>query len=88
VNPAHPAQRVAHRVWSDQEVARSEPTNYRIARPYEVDGETPKLRILTGVQAVAARLIETLAALPDAVTADSLRLDPGVFEVELGTNLP
>ena len=65
--------------------ARTE--NQRIARVYKVDGETPKLRILTGVQAVAARIVESLDVLPDGVTADSLQIDPGVFEVELETPL-
>ncbi len=66
----------------------AETENYRIARLYKLDDETPKLRILTGVQAVAVRLIEKLGALPDGVAADSLQIDPGVFEVELETNLP
>ena len=65
--------------------ARTE--NYRIARLYNIDGETPKLRILTGVQTVVSRIIERLDTLPDGVTADSLRLDPGLFEVELEAKL-
>jgi hypothetical protein len=62
--------------------------NYRIARLYNLDGTTPRLRILTGVQPVAARLVERLGSLPDGVTADSLQLDPGLFEVELEAKLP
>lgn len=65
--------------------ARTE--NYRIARLYDVAGEAPKLRILTGVQAVAARIIEKLNALPDGTSAESLRLEPGVFETELTATL-
>ncbi|WPB77119.1 hypothetical protein KYC5002_50095 [Archangium violaceum] len=61
--------------------------NCRIARLYDIESETPKLRILTGTQAIAERLIETLNALPDRVTADSLQLDPGLFAVELQVKL-
>ncbi|REG30864.1 hypothetical protein ATI61_106334 [Archangium gephyra] len=61
--------------------------NCRIARLYDIESATPKLRILTGIRAIAERLIETLNALPDRVTADSLQLDPGLFAVELQANL-
>jgi hypothetical protein len=61
--------------------ARTE--SYRIARLYDVGGETPRLRILTGVQAVASRIMGKLNALPDGVSAASLRLDPNLFEAEL-----
>ena len=53
---------------------------YRIARVYKLDGETPKLGLLTGVQAVAARILERLEALPEGVTVDSLG---ELFDVEL-----
>jgi hypothetical protein len=65
--------------------ARTE--SYRIARLYNLDGTTPKLRILTGVQTVAARIVGDLGALPYGVTADSLQLDPGLFEVEFEAKL-
>lgn len=61
--------------------------NCRIARLYDIESATPKLRILTGIHAIAERLIETLNALPDRVTADSLQLDPGLFAVELQAKL-
>ncbi|MCY1074245.1 DUF3883 domain-containing protein [Archangium lansingense] len=66
----------------------AETGSYRIARLYKIDGETPKLRILSGVQPVAARILERLEALPEGVTVVSLQLDPGLFEVELRTTLP
>lgn len=56
--------------------------NYRIARLYEIDGEAPKLRILTGIQSVAARILEGLSALPAGVSADSVQLKPELFSVE------
>ena len=62
--------------------------NCRVARLYDMDSATPKLRILTGIQVIATQLIGALNALPDGVTVDSLRLDPGLFEVELQAKLP
>lgn len=61
--------------------------NCRVARLYDIESATPKLRILTGIQEIAAQLIGTLNALPDRVTADSLQLDPGLFAVELQAKL-
>ncbi|MFY0583838.1 hypothetical protein ACN28S_64595 [Cystobacter fuscus] len=58
-------------------------TNYRIARLYDIAGSKPKLRILTGVQAVAAQVVTGLNSLPSGVSADSVQINPGVFEVEL-----
>ncbi|MFE8604062.1 hypothetical protein [Archangium violaceum] len=57
--------------------------NCRIARLYDIESATPKLRMLTDIHAIARQLIETLNALPDRVTANSLQLDPGLFAVEL-----
>lgn len=65
----------------------AETEGYRIARLYKLDGETPKLRMLTGVQAVAARILGRLESLPEGVTVDSLQIDPRLFEVELRTRL-
>lgn len=62
--------------------------NCRVARLYDIESATPKLRILTGIQAIAAQLLGTLNALPDRVRADSLQVDPGLFEVELQAKLP
>ncbi|MFY0525971.1 hypothetical protein ACN28I_23435 [Archangium gephyra] len=64
-----------------------ETEGYRIARLYKLDAETPKLRMLTGVQAVAARILEQLEALPEGVMVDSLQLEPGLFDAELSTEL-
>jgi hypothetical protein len=64
-----------------------ETENYRIARLYDVAGEAPKLRILTGVQAVATRIIGKLSALPGGASAESLRIEPSSFEAELTTTL-
>lgn len=56
---------------------------YRIARLYELDGQAPKLRILTGVQSFAARLIESLSALPAGVAIDSVQFKPEMLSPEL-----
>ncbi|HYO64588.1 MAG TPA: hypothetical protein VEU33_00790 [Archangium sp.] len=57
--------------------------NYRIARMYEIDSGAPKLRILTGVQPVAAQVITSLNALPSGIIADSVQINPGVFGIEV-----
>lgn len=57
--------------------------NYRIARLYEIDGRAPKLRILTGVQSFAARLIESFSALPVGVAIDSVQFKPELLSPEL-----
>lgn len=58
-------------------------TNYRIARMYEIDSGAPKLRILTGIQPIAAQVIASLNALPSGIMADSVQINPGMFGVEV-----
>lgn len=81
-----PFERQIHMSIAEMRLA-AETEHYRIARLYKIDGETPKLRLLTGVQAVAARILKSLEALPEGVTVDSLQLDPRMFEVELKAKL-
>ncbi|MCP3136920.1 protein NO VEIN domain-containing protein [Pyxidicoccus xibeiensis] len=57
--------------------------NYRIARVYELGGSPTKLRILSGVKVVAERIIAGLDSLPAGATADSIQIDPGMFDTEL-----
>lgn len=77
-----PFERPVHMSISELRFAASV-ENYRIARIYDVDGKPAKLKMLAGVQVVAASIIESLGTLPAGVVAESMQIDPGVFEIEL-----
>ncbi|WNZ62425.1 hypothetical protein QEG98_00795 [Myxococcus sp. MxC21-1] len=55
---------------------------YRIARLYEMDGRPVRVRMLTGVRAFAAQVLDGLGNLPAGVVADSVQIEPEVFAVE------
>lgn len=61
--------------------------NCRIARVYGLGASQPRLRILSGVSRVAGSLIAALGSLPAGAVADSIQLEPGMFEIELESDL-
>lgn len=56
--------------------------NCRIARLYGVDGESVRIRVLAGVEAVAERVLKSLEALPPGAVAESFQIEPAMFAVE------
>lgn len=77
-----PYERPIHMSISELRFAASA-ENYRIARVYEIGSRQKRLRILRNVDMVARSVIAALGSLPAGAVADSIQLDPAMFEIEL-----
>ena len=79
--------RAFHMSLSELKWAAEHPT-YRIARIYEIESDTPKMKLLTGVTDLARDVLQTMDGFLEGVTVDSLTIASHLFKVEIEEMLP
>jgi len=77
-----PFERVFHMSLSELKWAAEHPT-YRIARISEIENDSPKIKLLTGISDFAREVFQAIENLPEGVTVDSLSIKPNRFSIEV-----
>lgn len=82
-----PFSRAFHMSLSELKWA-AEHSTYRIARIYEIESDTPKMKLLTGITDFARDLLQTMDSFPEGVIVDSVTMASQLFKMEIEATIP